>query len=172
MKYMGFDNSLATFCTLMTSTRTITFISSPTSQSSGGPLASADSTGQERPETLGGIDMNGYKANIAAVLSSSGRTLASAERRAGSTGRHRNPPRPCPSTPDGLSKTVQEAVAASHMKNTTCKSGKSPETYSHSFTLVCRGDNPVDSSLVVGFSRLAAESRRVSSRGHLGQNVG
>lgn len=29
-------------------------------------------------------------------------------------------------------KTVQEVVAASHMKNTTCKSGKSPETYSHS----------------------------------------
>ena len=88
---MGFDNSLATFCTLMTSTRTITSISSPTSQSSGGPLASADSTGQERPETLGGIDMNGYKANIAAVLSSSGRPLVSAERHAGSTGRHRNP---------------------------------------------------------------------------------
>ncbi len=88
---MGFDNKLATFCTLMASTRTITSISSPISRFSGGPLAPADSTGQEKPETVGGIDMNGYKANIAAVLSSSGRPLVSAERHAGSTGRHRNP---------------------------------------------------------------------------------
>ena len=44
--------------------------------------------------------------------------------------------------------------------------------YSHSFTLVCRGDNPVDSSLVVGFSRLAAESCRVISRSRLGQILG
>lgn len=42
----------------------------------------------------------------------------------------------------------------------------------HSFTLVCRGDNPVDSSLVVGLSRLAAESCRVISRSRLGQILG
>lgn len=45
-------------------------------------------------------------------------------------------------------------------------------SYSHSFTLVCRGDNPVDSSLVVGFRRFVAESRRMSSCGHLGQILG
>jgi hypothetical protein len=44
--------------------------------------------------------------------------------------------------------------------------------YSHSFTLVCRDDNPVDSSLVVGFNCLAAESRRVTSRRRLGQILG
>ena len=44
--------------------------------------------------------------------------------------------------------------------------------YSHSFTLVCRGSNPVDSSSVVGFDRLAAESCRVISRRRSGQILG
>ena len=44
--------------------------------------------------------------------------------------------------------------------------------YSHSFTLVCRGAIPVNSTWVVGFGRLAAESRRVSSRRYLGQILG
>ena len=43
--------------------------------------------------------------------------------------------------------------------------------YSHSFTCVCRDVIPVDFRLVVSFSRLAAESHRVSSRERLGQNV-
>ena len=38
--------------------------------------------------------------------------------------------------------------------------------------LFCRGDNPVDSSLVVDFSQLAAESYRVISRSRLGQILG
>lgn len=41
--------------------------------------------------------------------------------------------------------------------------------YSHSFTLVYCCVIPVDSSLVVGFDRLAAESRRMTSRRRLGQ---
>ena len=41
-----------------------------------------------------------------------------------------------------------------------------------SFTCVCRDANPVDSSSVIGFDRLATESCRVTSRGCLGQNVG
>ena len=45
-------------------------------------------------------------------------------------------------------------------------------SYSHSFTCVCRDANPVDSRLVVGLGHLATESRRVSSRRSLGQNVG
>ena len=45
-------------------------------------------------------------------------------------------------------------------------------SYSHSFTLVCRGAIPIGSSLVVGFVHLAAESLRVSSRKHLGQALG
>ena len=44
--------------------------------------------------------------------------------------------------------------------------------YSRSFTLVCRGDIPVNSSWIAGFRCLATESRRVSSRRSLGQNVG
>ena len=44
--------------------------------------------------------------------------------------------------------------------------------YSHSFTLVCCCAIPVNSSWVVGFRCLAVKSRRVSSRGRLGQNVG
>lgn len=44
--------------------------------------------------------------------------------------------------------------------------------YSHSFTCVCRDANPVDSRLVVSLGHLATESRRVSSRRSLGQNVG
>lgn len=44
--------------------------------------------------------------------------------------------------------------------------------YSHSFTLVCRGVIPVNSSLLVGFSRLTTESRRMTSRGRLGQTLG
>ena len=46
------------------------------------------------------------------------------------------------------------------------------EHYSHSFTLVYCCVIPVDSSLVVGFDRLAAESRRVTSRRRLGQILG
>lgn len=42
-------------------------------------------------------------------------------------------------------------------------------SYSHSFMLTCRGDNPVVSSLGVGFDRLVTESFRVTSRGCLGQ---
>lgn len=44
--------------------------------------------------------------------------------------------------------------------------------YSHSFTLVCRGAIPIESSLVVCFVHLAAESLRVSSRKRLGQALG
>lgn len=44
--------------------------------------------------------------------------------------------------------------------------------HSHSFTCVCRGANPVDSSWFVGLGRLAAESRRMTSRGCLGQIPG
>lgn len=44
--------------------------------------------------------------------------------------------------------------------------------YSHSFTLVCRCVNPAKSSTVVDFGRIAAESRHVPPRGHLGQNMG
>ena len=44
--------------------------------------------------------------------------------------------------------------------------------YSHSFTCVCSDANPVDSRLVVSLGHLATESRRVSSRRRLGQNVG
>lgn len=44
--------------------------------------------------------------------------------------------------------------------------------YSHSFTLVCCCAIPVNSSWVVGFRCLATESRRVSSRRSLRQNVG
>ena len=43
--------------------------------------------------------------------------------------------------------------------------------YSHSFTCVCRDVIPVDFRFVISFSRLAAESHRVSSRERLGQNV-
>ena len=49
---------------------------------------------------------------------------------------------------------------------------KKPFGYSHSFTCVCRDANPVDSRLVVSLGHLATESRRVSSRRSLGQNVG
>ena len=44
--------------------------------------------------------------------------------------------------------------------------------YSHSFTPVCRGIISAHSSLLIGFSGLAAESRRMSPRGRLGQNMG
>lgn len=44
--------------------------------------------------------------------------------------------------------------------------------YSHSFTLVCCGAIPVNSSWDVGSVRLAAESLRVSSRKRLGQALG
>ncbi len=42
-------------------------------------------------------------------------------------------------------------------------------SYSNYFTLACRGVIPVNSTWVVGLGRLAAESRRVSSRRCLGQ---
>lgn len=45
-------------------------------------------------------------------------------------------------------------------------------SYPHSFTLVCRGVIPAYSSWVVDYSRHTAESRRVTSSGCLGQNVG
>ena len=45
-------------------------------------------------------------------------------------------------------------------------------SYFRSFTCVCRDANPVDSRLVVILGYLATESRRVSSRGRLGPNVG
>ena len=54
----------------------------------------------------------------------------------------------------------------------TLKSAGQSSTYSHSFALVCRGSNPVDSSSVVGFDRLAAESCRVISRRRSGQILG
>ena len=44
--------------------------------------------------------------------------------------------------------------------------------YSHSFTLVCRGVIPVDSSWLIGLGRHTAESCRVSSRRRLGQILG
>ena len=44
--------------------------------------------------------------------------------------------------------------------------------YSHSFTLVCCGAIPVNSSWVVGLGRHAAESLRASSRRRLRQILG
>lgn len=44
--------------------------------------------------------------------------------------------------------------------------------YSHSFTLVCRCVNPVNSSWVVDLGRLATESRRVSPRKRSAQILG
>ena len=45
-------------------------------------------------------------------------------------------------------------------------------TYSHSFTPVCCGVIPVNSSWAVGLDCLAAKSRRVTSRRRLGQTLG
>lgn len=45
-------------------------------------------------------------------------------------------------------------------------------SYSHSFTLVCRGVIPVNSCWVVDIGRHAAESCRMSSRMRLGQILG
>ena len=73
----------------------------------------------------------------------------------------------CMKTPDSLFYLGFHCYSLSFV---TCRFRLS--VYSHSFTLVCRGDNPVDSSLVVGFSRLAAESCRVISRSRLGQILG
>ena len=44
--------------------------------------------------------------------------------------------------------------------------------YSHSFTPICCGVIPVNSSWAVGLDCLAAESRRVTSRRSLGQILG
>ena len=51
-------------------------------------------------------------------------------------------------------------------------SSEASSRYSHSFTLVCRCANPVNSSWVVDLGRLVTESRRVSPRKRLGQILG
>ena len=51
-------------------------------------------------------------------------------------------------------------------------SSEASSRYSHSFTLVCRCVNPVNSSWVVDLGRLATKSRRVSPRKRLGQILG